>query len=177
METKKNEVLSYDYRTIRVRRQMETMTQDAYEALGWEMVGSSVSEGGIFHVNLSFKRDRKIANKQELLKKQEKIDAILMNIEILQNKKKHGGMAPGITTGIIGTLTLGGGMSMVLELAVGGAVGWMIGGIALGVVGIGICGLAWLIGTKAKQRRIQKIDPILESEFNKLADLCEEIKK
>lgn len=169
------EITSYDYKTIRIRRQLETIVTDAYEALGWELVGSSVSQGGIYHVNLSFKRNRKVANKTDLLKLQEKVDSTIINIEVLMNKKKSAGMASGITTGTIGALTMGGGMAMVMEGP--GTTPWMVGGIVLGLVGIGICFLGWLVGVKVKVKKGNKIDPILDQEYNKLADICDEAKK
>lgn len=175
---KKDEVTINDYKTISVRRQMEMMTADAYECLGWELVGSSVSEKAIFSVNLLFKRNRKVSNKKNLLELQEKVDTALKNIEILQRKKKNAGLIPALTTGIIGALTFGGGMSMILELGVEPIVaGWLAGGIALGLVGIGICALAWLVNRKARRSKIVKIDPLLEMEYNKLSDLGEEAKK
>ena len=172
---KANEITSYDYKTIRVKRQLETMATDSYEALGWELVGSSVFEGGIFHVILSFKRDRKVANKTELLKLQEKVDSTLITIETMLRKKKSAGTTPAITTGVIGSLILGGGMAMVIELA--GTTALMISGIALGVVGLGICGLAMLIYNKVKNSQSAKIEPMLVQEYNKLADLCDEAKR
>lgn len=165
-----------DYKTVSVRRQMEMMTADAYACLGWELVGSSVSQRAVFSVNLLFKRDRKIANKQNLLELQIKVDNALKNIEVLQRKKKNAGLIPALTTGIVGTLLFGGGMSMVLELGID-SVGWMIGGIALGIVGFGICALAWLLNKKISRSQIAKIDPLLEMEYNKLSDICEEAKK
>lgn len=172
----KNEVTINDYKTISVRRQMEMMTADAYECLGWELVGSSVSERAIFSVNLLFKRERRIANKRNLLELQEKVDSSLKKIETLQKKKKNAGLTSALTTGIIGTLTFGGGMSMIMELGID-TVGYMIGGIALGVVGLGICALAWLVNKKVRRNKIVKIDPLLEIEYNKLSDICEEAKK
>jgi len=163
--------VTYDYRTIKVKREMEAMATDSYLNLGWELVGSSVSEGAIFSVNLSFKRDRKIANKQNLLKLQEQVDSNLLNIEVLQGKKKTAGLTPSLTTGIVGALTFGGGMSMVMTLS--STLGFLVGGIALGIVGMGICGLAWLVHSKVKKHKIAKINPILENEYNKLADICE----
>ena len=167
------EITSYDYKTIRVRRQLEAMVTDAYEALGWGVVGSSVSEGGIYHVNLSFKRNRAIENKNALLKLQEKVDTTILNIEILLGKKKWAGMSAGVATGVVGSLTLGGGMAMVMKL--GGV--YLVGGIVLGLVGIGICLLGWLVGVKVKNHKRNKIDPMLEQEYNKLADICDEAKK
>ena len=52
--------------------------------------------------------------------------------------------------------------------------GFLIGGIALGVVGIGVGLLDWLTHNKIQKKKLVKIDPLLEEEFNKLSDLCEE---
>lgn len=60
-------VVSFDYKTIKVKREMETMVSDAFAALGWELNNTSMAEGSPFYVNLSFKRDRKINNKIKLL--------------------------------------------------------------------------------------------------------------
>ena len=61
-------VISYDYKTIKVKRNIETLVCDTYENLGWQLTNTSSVEGSIFYVNLSFKRDRKVQNKVELLK-------------------------------------------------------------------------------------------------------------
>lgn len=164
-------VLVYDYKTIKVKRSIETLVCDTYERLGWELTNTSAVEGSIFYVNLSFKRDRKINNKVELLKLQEKADNIVSNIENLQQKKKNGGFASALTVGIIGALTFGGGMSMTMLLS---GVGYLIGGIALGLVGAGICALAYPTFKKSNKNTNAKIQPILESEYDKLADICEQ---
>ena len=174
MSEKTNGGITYDYKTVIVKREMESMTCDAYENLGWELVGSSVSAGTIFHVNLSFKRNRKIENKTNLLKLQEKVDTTLQNIEILQNKKRTAGSTPALATGLIGALTFGGGMSMVMVL--GETIGFLIGGIALGLVGVGIGLFAWPIFKKIKRNSLIKLEPSLEDEYNKLADICEQAK-
>ena len=170
MENNK-EVITYDYKTVTVKREMEAMTADAYENLGWEFLGSSIAGGAIFHVNLSFKRSRKIDGKHNLLKLQEKIDGTLQSIEVLQNKKRTAGSIFALTVGITGTLIFGGGMSMVLTLS---GAGFMIGGILLGLLGAVIALPAWPIYKKVKKDRISKIQPMLEDEYNKLADICEE---
>ena len=166
----KENVFSYDYKTVKTKREMETMLIDAYEVLGWEVTNTSMSEGSLFHVNVSFKRNRKIENKKELLKLQDKIDNLLANIEKLQKSKKSAGTVEAVSIGTLGALTFGGGLSMTMTLS---GVGFMIGGIALGAVGAGICALAYFINKAIKKRSIAKITPILESELDKLADLCE----
>ena len=162
----------YDYRTIRIKRELEAMATDAYESLGWSLVGSSVADGAIFHVNLSFKRDRKIASKPQLLAQQEKVDEILTNIEILQSRRKTAGLASSIGVGSVGAITFGGGMSLCLEF--GTRAGYfMAAGIATGITGLGILALAWLVRGAVKRRRGALLTPIIETEYNKLADVCE----
>jgi len=171
---KERDVITYDYKTVRVKREMEAMTTDAYENLGWEFLGSSLAGGTIFHVNLSFKRDRKVANKQNLLKLQEKVDAALQNVDALQNKKRSAGTVPALAVGIPGALVFGTGLSMVLVLGAG-SVGAAIGGIILGILGAGIAFLAYPLFKMIRKIQIKKIEPLLENEYNKLADICEEV--
>lgn len=164
------EVVVYDYKTIKVKREIESLVTDTYENLGWELTNTSAVEDSIFSINLSFKRDRKINNKLELLKLQEKADSIISNIESLQSKKKNSGLIPAITTGVIGALVFGGGMSMCMLLQ---GIGYMIGGIALGLVGAGICVIAYPIFKNVNKKARVKIEPLIENEFDKLADVCE----
>lgn len=165
---------TYDYKTIKVKREMETLVCDTYENLGWKLTNTSSVEGSIFCVNLSFKRDRKIENKVELLKLQEQADSVIASIDNLQRKKKRSGLGASLTTGIVGALTFGGGMSMSMLLK---GVGYMIGGIALGLVGAGICALAYPIFKSINKKQSTKIQPIIECEYDKLSDICNQAGK
>lgn len=167
----KEKAIVYDYKTVRVKRDMEAMFTDAYENLGWEVTSTSLVGGTLSYVNISFKRNRKIEHKTELIKLQDKIDSSLSNIDKLHQTKKNAGVGEGITVGVIGALIFGGGMSMTMCLT---GLGFLIGGIALGVAGIGIGLLGWLVHNKIQKKKLVKIDPLLEEEFNKLSDLCEE---
>jgi len=166
--------VSYDYKTIKVKRSIETLVCDTYENLGWELTNTSSVEGSLFYINLSFKRNRKLENKVELLKLQEKADSIVATIENLQAKKKNAGMIGALSTGIAGALVFGGGMSMTMLLK---GVAPIIGGIALGLVGAGICALAYPLFKKINKRKNTEIQPILESEYDKLSDICEQAAK
>lgn len=167
-------VIIYDYKTVKVKREMETLVCDTYQNLGWELTGTSSVEGSLFYINLSFKRNRKIDNKVELLKLQEKVDNNILMINSLQNKKKNSGLSTSIAVGILGALTFGGGLSMTMLLK---GVGYMIGGIALGLVGLGICGLSYLLFKKINKKASIKLQPMIESEYDKLADICEQASK
>lgn len=166
--------ITYDYKTIKVRRSIETLVCDTYENLGWELTNTSATEGSLFFVNLSFKRNRKINNKVELIKLQEKADNIIWNIDLLQNKKKNGGQIGGLTLGIIGTLIFGGGMSMTMLLE---GLGYMLGGIGLGIVGAGVCALAYPLFKKLNKKANENISPLIECEYDKLSDICDEAAK
>lgn len=168
------EVVVYDYKTIKVKREMEALVCDTYQNLGWQLTGSSSTEGSLFYINLSFKRDRKIANKVELLKLQDRADNVIANIENLQNKKKNSGLVPALSTGIVGTLIFGGGMSMTMLLK---GAQFMVGGIAIGLIGALVCVLAYPLFKKINKSSVAKIQPILESEYDKLADVCEQAGK
>ena len=163
--------VTYDYKTIKVKREVEALICDTYENLGWQLTNTSSSEGSLFYINLSFKRDRKIANKVELLKLQEKADNVINNIEYLQSKKKNAGMIFSLVFGIIAALVFGGGMSMCLVLS---GIGYMLGGIALGILGAGLCLLTYPLYKRINKKQSIAIQPLLESEFDKLSDICEE---
>lgn len=173
METQK--ATSYDYKTVRVKRETETMLCDAYATLGWEVVNTTMADGSLSSVNVSFKRDRKTENKAELLRLQSKIDSVIASIEKLQASKKRAGVPEAVTLGTVGALMLGGGMSMVM--AFGGGTALIAGGIALGVVGIAVGLSGWLVHSKVHSKKLSKIEPMLESEYNKLSDLCDEAGK
>ncbi|MGN1201131.1 MAG: hypothetical protein ACI4R8_02575 [Candidatus Caccovivens sp.] len=162
--------ITFDYKSIKVKREMETMVCDAYENLGWELTSTNTAEGNPFEVILSFKRNRKIENKMNLLKLEQKIDASLKEIESFQRKRKNAGVVAGISTGVVGILAFGGGMSMCLCLE---GLGYLLGGIAISVVGVGIGLFAWWLAKKIKKKKSESLTPIIESELDNLADLCE----
>lgn len=147
------------------------MLTDAYATLGWEVTATTMADVSLRYVNVSFKRDRKIEHKNELNVLQAKLDASIANIEKLSAAKKNAGLPQALTMGTIGALTLGGGMSMVMTL---GGVGFMAGGIALGVVGIAVGLLGWPVHSKIKKKALTKLDPLTEEEYKKFSAVCEE---
>lgn len=169
MENEKATV--FDYKTVRVKRNTETMLTDAYAALGWQVTATTMADASLSRVNVSFKRDRKIAHKTELNMLQLKIDAEIAKIEKLLAAQKNAGIPEAIATGMAGALTLGGGMSMIMTLE---GVGFLAGGIVLGVVGIGIGLLGWLVYGKVRSKKLKKIEPQIEEEYDKFSALCEQ---
>lgn len=161
----------FDYKTVRVKRETETMLTDAYATLGWEVTSTTVADASLSHINVSFKRDRKIAHKPELDVLQAKLDGCIASIEKLIAAKKSAGLPEALTVGTAGALTLGGGMSMIMTLD---GIGFTVGGIAIGVVGIAIGLLGWLVHNKVKKKKLKKIEPLIDAEYDKFSDLCEQ---
>lgn len=164
-------VITYDYKTVNVKREMEFMLTDAYEALGWELVCSAMSDSSLLYVSLSFKRNRKIKNKIELHKLQSKIDSTLQKIGVLQTKKSMAGMTPALSIGIGGALVFGGGLSMALLLS---GIGGLVGGIILCVAGAAVATTAYPFYKKLSKKQLEKIEPMLETELDNLSDYCEQ---
>ena len=63
-------------------------------------------------------------------------------------------------------------MSMLLN-----GLGYMIGGIALGIFGLGVCAVAYPLFKKINKKNNSEIQTLIESELDKLADICEQAAK
>lgn len=92
----------------------------------------------------------------------------------MQSKKKSAGTGASIGVGVLGTLIFGGGLSMCMTLS---GIGFMLGGTALGLIGAGICALAYPLFKKINKKANVSISPIIESEYDKLSDISEQAGK
>ena len=150
---------------------MEAMTTDAYNNLGWEVTSTTMADMNLNYVNISLKRDRKVKDKQELIKLQSKIDKALYDIEKLQKQMKMAGRCESLSVGVVGALTFGGGMSMTMLLS---GTAFLVGGIALGCIGVGISLLAYKVYKKIQDKKLVVLEPKHQTELDKLSSLCEE---
>ncbi len=161
--------MTYDYIMKEISSDKVSICVDCYESLGWEVTANNSVFG--YMNQLVFKRDRKIKNKQALLKIQKKFDENFDNIEKMEKSKTTKGFVSSMIIGVIGALTLGGGMSLCL---LNNPLPLMIIGIAIGVVGLGICALSYPLYTKITNKRNTIITPIIEEHYDIIANLCEE---
>lgn len=163
---------SYDYVTIETNEKFAIEYVDCYEALGFELVKSERSIA--LKTALTFKRNRKIQNKEQLKKIQIKLDEALKNMNSLEAKKTGLPTGAAVGLGVAGTLTLGGGMCLCL---LNTAIGAIIGGAAVGLVGFGIMGLGYLAYKKLRAKRTAQINPLIDSKRDEISELCEEAQK
>lgn len=135
-ESGKNEYIGYDYKEINVEANKTSLCMDCYKSLGWsieEEYGNSREKG---NVRFRIKRDRKIMNKQELIRLQRNFEDCMNQIERLERSKTSKATSVSIGIGILGTCFLAGSVFAITAevpnvflcvlLGAPGLIGWAI---------------------------------------------------
>lgn len=161
--------LTYEYMSKTVKAKEQSRIADMYEAFGWEVTG--VAPAAIDGVTLSFKRDRKQPHKQELARLERQAEETLSVIERLNAAKTKGAMIFALIFGCIAALVLGGGMSLVMLHPE--SIPAFIGGVALGIVGIVLCGVNYPIYKKLEDKKTRQMLPAIDDNEEKLAVILE----
>lgn len=168
MEKKQN-FATYEYTSKTVSPSNQTSTIDFYEAFGWtatDVVNSLTS------VTISFKRNRKHPHKTELNRLMRKAEDLKQRIVELNASKTKKPRIIALTLGICFTLIFGGGMSLCMlnpdDLP------YFICGIALGAVGLLLCGLNYLIYNKNVIKKTNEANPLIDECEEKIAIVCEQ---
>ena len=162
----KDELRIYDYKTINVKKICKYRSLDAVSAFGYEVIETKEMPNSLI---ISLKRDANIKNKEELDKM---LDNTLKKIEVLnkyEGSKKNKATIFGLSFGILGLLTFGGGMSLALT-ETSFALKYVLGSI-LGVIGIVIMIINDPLYKNIYQKNINKVLPKIEelnNEINKL---------
>ena len=161
--------VSYEYKTVAVKASDKTRALDMYEAFGWEANSVTPSLSG--SVTLSLRRDRKQKHKSELVKLERQAKSMFDFIGAMESSKTLGASIFAYIFGIIGALVLGGGMCLVMLVT--GNVAAFVGGIALGVVGLLLCGINYPIYKKLADKKTKEVLPLIDESEEKLADILE----
>lgn len=161
--------VSYEYATKTVKAKDQTKAIDMYEAFGWEVTATTTT--ALDGVTLSLKRDRKQKHKQELNKLERQSEEMLTHIAKLQSAKTFGASIFAYLFGCMAALVLGGGMclSMLIEKNIPA----FVGGIILGILGIALCSVNYLIYKKLVEKKTKQILPIIDETEEKFANLLE----
>ncbi len=163
------EFATYEYMAKTVPQAAITSTVDIFESFGWE--ATDTAPGLLGATVLSFKRNRKINDKSELNRLQRRAEDIAAGIERLEKSKTSSGSVFAYSFGIVAALILGGGMS--LCLLQGSNVALLAVGIILGIVGFILAGVNYLAYRKIVDKKTAKVNPAIDAEREKLANLCE----
>lgn len=161
--------ITYEYKTLVVKADVQAKTQDMYEAFGWEVTDAITGLTG--QVTLSFRRDRKQKHKQELCKIERQAEEVSATIQRLKQGQTSGATIFGYIFGTIGALIFGGGLSLVLTQF--DKTPALIGGCVLGVAGAILCGICYPIYKKIAATQTAKRLPLIDENEEKLANLIE----
>lgn len=161
--------VSYEYETKTVKSKDRTRAIDMYEAFGWEITATTPAY--VDGVTLSLKRDRKLKHKQELTKLERQAEDTFATINGLHRAKTLGASIFAYIFGAIAALMFGGGMC--LTMLIENSLPALVGGIALGVVGIALCSVNYLIYGKIAEKKTKQILPVIDRTEEKLANILE----
>ncbi|MDE6586625.1 MAG: hypothetical protein K2K80_08095 [Clostridia bacterium] len=161
--------VSYEYKTVTVKAKEQSKAMDMYEAFGWEI--TTVAPATLDGVTLSLKRDRKQKHKQELTKLERQAEDLTDTINSLERSKTMFGNIFAYIFGVIATLILGGGMCLVMLIE--NSIPALIGGIALGIVGIALCVVNYPIYKNIVTKKTKQVLPVIDDNEEKLANTLE----
>lgn len=161
---------SYEYMSKKAEIEEQSRVIDLYEAFGWELTGTT--SAAMNEVTLSFKRDRKIPHKPELDRLQRRAEETRYNLRHLEKGKKSGANTFALVFGCLAVLVLGGGMSLVMTMQ--NSLPALIGGIALGIVGLVLCGVNYPIYRRLADKKTEQLLPVIDEQEEKLANLMEQ---
>jgi hypothetical protein len=160
--------VGYEYKNLTVTRNMENVYLDSYPSFGWKLEGSAplYLPNGLSSVMLKFKRDRKIKNKNELVKLEQQFESIVYEIEKLEKSKQIAASITAFTIGIIGTAFMAGSVFAYLQgitafmvvLALPAFFGWL---------------LPYFCYMNIKAKRTQAIVPIIDKQYDVMYEVCE----
>lgn len=169
IKMQEKDFVSYEYKTVTVKAKDQAKACDLYEAFGWEITATSPTL--LDGITLSLKRDRKLKHKQELTKLERQAENISETINGLERSKTAGASVFAYIFGCIAALVLGGGMCLCMLIE--NSIPALAGGIALGLVGIALCGINYYIYKKLVARKTKQVLPVIDDNEEKLAGVLE----
>ena len=173
MENKKDFV-TYDYTTIIVRKNLEPIYIDVYESFGWELIDNEVNSiNSIMSSKLSFKRDRKINNKNALIKLQNTIDNNFSNIAKLESSKYLSASIKAYSIGVLACVFLALSVFMITGMLALGSLTFPLQ-IVLGAIGVILCIPPYFVYRNTVALKTEQIQPQINEEYDKISEKCEE---
>ena len=155
--------LSYDYKELKIREDMDLRHLDALECFGWEIDTNKSTTQKVYVL----KRLRHIVNKTELIRLERNLDSCLYEIAQLQKSIDTYAAMAAITVGMIGTVFIALSTFAIVNdpplilpcivLAVPGFIGWL---------------LPYFIWKYVKERRRRKIMPFVEKKYDEIDQIC-----
>ncbi len=161
-----NSFVGYEYKSITVNCDMESMYADGYQNFGWMLESISKPQVGVNTIAMKFKRDRKIRNKAELTRLQRQFDACASEITHMEKSKTSHAMMVALIVGLIGTAFLagatfaylGGLIALCIILALPGFIGWIF---------------PYFLHNSTYTKQAAKVDPLIDKKQDEIYEVCE----
>ncbi|MFC0234164.1 hypothetical protein ACFFIF_09200 [Vagococcus entomophilus] len=165
--TPKDQFIGYEYKDKKVQKRVSSMIIDGYENFGWKLDSSHTPAHPVDSVEMKFKRNRKIRNKAELTRLQRQFDAIVEEIQKLENKKQSLAMIVAFSIGVLGTAFIAGSVFAVeagnhflmVLLAIPGFIGWI---------------LPYFTFKKVEADKTKQITPLIDQKYDELYEITEQ---
>lgn len=178
--------IQYEYLSINVKSKFDPMIIDTYENFGWKIISSSaltdkddyyinnVGLNGEKLVNIKFKRDRKIRNKEKLNTLQRKCEEALKKIDKLEREPHLKGTMYSLTVSMIGCVFLA--ISVFIITGSNEIRDYVIS-MPIGIVGLVCWVLSYFRYTKTKTKLEDKNHPLVEEQYDIIYNACDEAQK
>ena len=180
-ETK--DFVAYEYISVETNIDKEPLYIDCYENFGWELINNStfVDKDDYFinnvtsshkKINIKFKRDRKIKNKNKLQTLQRKLELSLNSIEKLEKEPNTISFIYAMSIGLLGTIFL----ALSVFSFTGNEI-YYVPFILCGIIGIIGWILPYFIYKKIKSIKEQENISLIDEQYNIIYDVCEQANK
>ncbi|MDR2252556.1 MAG: hypothetical protein LBD97_01620 [Bifidobacteriaceae bacterium] len=162
-----NRFVAYEYTTVEVRPDQESLYRDAYRSFGWATEAVDRPAGPVGGVRLHLKRDRRIPNKHALVKLQRQFDTTAEAIGHLERSKTSTASIAAFTVGLAGSAALAGSVFCYM------ASSW-VPFVGLGLIGLVGWALPYFMFNNIKARKTGTVNPEIERQHDTLYDICEQ---
>jgi len=166
--------VTYEYLSLNIKDDLEPMYIDFYESLGWISINTGKRDYYINSdpkknlVNVKFKRNRRIQNKDELNTLQKKMEEIMSNIERIEKKPNTKATIYAMVVGIIGL----GFMALALGASTGETM-QIVPTVIFSFLTILCWSLPVFLYKKILEKETGKMKAEVDKEHEKIYDICE----
>ncbi|MDO5423276.1 MAG: hypothetical protein Q4F41_06075 [Eubacteriales bacterium] len=159
---------SFEYLKVTVEEELLSQYMDGYEKFGWRMDENIPTEKRMGKATLHMKRSRYVVNKVELTRLQRHYESCMKEIAALEASKSSVPTCVSLTCGLAGCAFMAGSVFAVTATP---PVIWLT--VLLGIPGFVLWGAAYFGYKAAKNRRIQKVEPLIEAKYEEACRVCE----
>lgn len=157
----------YEYLTLQVDRELESLYKDTYHNLGYTIEGYGTGLPNPATVTIKLKRDRRISNRPAVLEQQRTAEQALATITSLERSKQTAPLVAALTAGVVGSAVLAG---SIFSITAGL---WSLG-IPLGVVGLAGWAAGWFTHGRVRASQLAKVTPLIDREYETVYAACEQ---